>query len=58
VCPVSGQTLDENEQLDVLSVPVSEVIKDIGTGLYDNGIMMIAVGFFMKEAATRPELLA
>ncbi|MFA6776368.1 MAG: NUDIX hydrolase [Sphaerochaetaceae bacterium] len=58
VCPVSGQTLDENEQLDVLSVPVSEVIKDIGTGLYDNGIMMIAVGFFMKEATTRPELLA
>lgn len=55
--PVAGQNLDKNEQLDVLSVPVGEVLSDIGTGMYDNGIMMIAMGFFLKEAATRPELL-
>ena len=37
--PVAGQNLDKNEQLDVLSVPVGEVLSDIGTGMYDNGIM-------------------
>jgi hypothetical protein len=55
--PVSGQHLDKNEQLDVLSVPVEEVMRDIGTGMYDNGIMMIAMGFFLKESRKRPELL-
>lgn len=52
-----GQELDENEQLDVLSVPVREVVESMGTGLYDNGIMMIALGFFLREAERRPELL-
>lgn len=52
-----GQKLDPNEQLDVFSVPVKEVLENIGTGLYDNGIMMMAVGFFLKEARKRPELL-
>lgn len=54
---VSGQKLDKNEQLDVLSVPVADVVASMGTGMYDNGIMMIAMGFFMKEASKRPELL-
>ena len=51
------QSLDENEQLEVVSVPVATVVKEMGTGSYDNGIMMIALGFFMRLAATRPELL-
>ncbi len=51
------QSLDENEQLEVVSVPVSTVVKQMGTGIYDNGIMMIALGFFMRLAAKRPELL-
>jgi len=25
----------------------------MGTGIYDNGIMMIALGFFMREAKRR-----
>ncbi len=54
---VQGQELDANEQLDVLTVPVSEVIADMGSGLYDNGIMMMALGFFLREALTRPELV-
>ena len=53
---VSGQNLDPNEQLDVLSVPVEEIIQSMGTGLYDNGIMMIALGFFLREAKQRPYL--
>jgi len=54
---VAGQHLDMNEQLDVLSLPVTEVIGQMGSGMYDNGIMMIALGFFMKEASKHPQLL-
>lgn len=53
---VAGQELDANEQVDVVSVPVMEVIQQMGTGVYDNGIMMIALGFFLREAEKRPEL--
>ena len=53
---VAFQHLDPNEQLDVLSVPVQEVIDSMGSGLYDNGIMMMALGFFLREAHQRPEL--
>lgn len=55
---VSSQKLDANEQLDVFSVPVQEVIENMGSGIYDNGIMMMALGFFLREAHKRPELLA
>lgn len=51
------QSLDENEQMDVLAVPVKDVIEQMGTGIYDNGIMMIALGFFMREAKKRPSLI-
>ena len=51
------QSLDENEQMDVLSVPVKDVIEQMGTGIYDNGIMMIALGFFMREAKKRSSLI-
>ena len=53
---VSGQSLDANEEIDIIEVPVEEVIQDMGTGLYDNGIMMMALGFFMRLAEKRPEL--
>lgn len=53
----SGQELDPNEQLEVLSVPVQTVIELMGTGIYDNGIMMIALGYFLREANKRPELV-
>lgn len=53
---VSGQCLDANEEIDIIEVPVEEVIRDMGTGLYDNGIMMMALGFFMRLAEKRPEL--
>lgn len=45
------QELDKTEQLDVLSVPVSQVIEEMGTNpIYDNGVMMIALGLFLKES--------
>lgn len=52
----SGQSLDPNETIDVIEVPVEEVIYDMGTGLYDNGIMMMALGFFLRYAEAHPEL--
>ena len=54
---VASQNLDANEQLDAFSVPVEEVIASMGTGIYDNGIMMMALGFFLREAHKRPELV-
>lgn len=54
----SVQNLDTTEILDVLSVPVSEVIEEIGKSpLYDNGIMMMAIGLFLKESVLHPDLL-
>ena len=52
----AGQSLDPNETIDVIEVPVEEVIRDMGTGLYDNGIMMMAIGFFLRYAEAHPEL--
>jgi 8-oxo-dGTP pyrophosphatase MutT (NUDIX family) len=52
------QQLDANEQLDILTIPVEDVLDAMGTGLYDNGIMMIAQAYFMRYARKRPELLA
>ncbi len=53
---IAGQSLDPNETIDVIEVPVESVIRDMGTGLYDNGIMMMAIGFFMRYAESHPEL--
>ena len=51
-----GIRLDENEEIKVLTVPVEEALRDMGTGLYDNGIMMAAAGFFMRYAEKRKDL--
>lgn len=53
---VAHQSLDANEQIDIVEVPVEEVIRDMGTGIYDNGCMMMALGFFLRYAEKRPEL--
>ena len=51
-----GQSLDPNEEIVVIEVPVEDVIRDMGQGLYDNGIMMMAIGFFLRYAEAHPEL--
>ncbi len=55
---VGDQELDPNEQLDILKIPVSEVVDSMGYGLYDNGIMMIAQGYFMRYALEKGDLLS
>ncbi len=53
---VGSQSLDANEEIDVVIVPVEEVIRDMGKGAYDNGIMMMAIGFFLRYAEEHKEL--
>ena len=53
---VSGQSLDADEEIDVFSIPVEEAVEGLGTGLYDNGIMMLALGYFLRYAEKHPYL--
>lgn len=50
------QSLDENEEIDVFSVPVEEAVEGMGKGIYDNGTMMIALGYFLRYAEKHPYL--
>lgn len=54
---VADQSLDANEQLDILSIPVTHVLDSMGTGSYDNGVMMIAQAYFLRYAKHDPDLL-
>ena len=42
--------LDANESIDLVSIPVSQVLESLGTGEMDNGIMLMAGFFFLREA--------
>ena len=50
------QELDENEEIELLYVPVEEVIEKMGKGEYANGIMLAALFAFMREAERNPDL--
>lgn len=41
-----AQKLDEHEEIDILQVPVEEVYDKMGTGEYDNAIMMCSLRFY------------
>ncbi len=49
LCLVREQELDEHEFIDIVPVPVTDVIAGMGTGEYNNGIMMIALGFYLRS---------
>jgi hypothetical protein len=46
-----------HEQLDVLLLPVEEVLQKMGTGSYDNGIMLMGQAFFMRYARQNTQLM-
>ena len=50
------QELDENEEIELLYVPVEEVISKMGKEEYSNGIMLAALFAFMREAERNPDL--
>lgn len=54
---VSVQHLDEMEDVEVKMVKVDEVVASMGEGLYDNGIMMAALGAFLRYREQHPEIM-
>lgn len=50
---VGDQNLDANEQIDVFSLPLEEVIENMGSGIADNAIMMAATGLLIREFRRR-----
>ena len=50
---VSGQELDPNEEIDLIALPLDEVIDGMGTGISDNALMTAAAALVMKEERKR-----
>ncbi len=53
---VAGQSLDENEQIDVFSIPVEEALSHMGERSWDSGAILSATALYLLEASKRPEL--
>ena len=45
---IQEQELDEHELIDIIPVPVGEVIASMGQGEYNNGVMMSSMGFYLR----------
>lgn len=43
-----SQNLDTDEFINFHLIPVREVERDMGTGRYSNGVMMMALAFFKR----------
>ena len=54
---VSGQDLDANEEIDLYSLPLSEVLERMGRGSADNALMVAATSLLMRELDSRKEEL-
>lgn len=39
---------DENEQIDMITVPCSDVLQNLGSGDYNNGVMLIAAFYYLQ----------
>lgn len=39
---------DENEQIDTITIPCDEVFEKLGTGEFDNGVMLIAAFYYQR----------
>jgi 8-oxo-dGTP pyrophosphatase MutT (NUDIX family) len=46
---MGGQNLDCNEEIRFHLIPVDEVVRRMGTGMYDNAIMMTALAFYLRR---------
>jgi 8-oxo-dGTP pyrophosphatase MutT (NUDIX family) len=47
--PGGEQQLDHGEELHVHLIPAEEVMEKMGTGMYDNAIMMTALAFYLRR---------
>ena len=52
-----GQMLDDTEEITVAFEKVEKVVENMGDGLYDNGIMMAAMGAFLRHLKHHPEIM-
>ena len=52
-----GQMLDDTEEITVAFENVEKVVENMGDGLYDNGIMMAAMGAFLRHLKHHPEIM-
>ena len=50
---IKDRLLDENEQIDILTVPVSYVLDNIGEGGLTNGAALQSIPFFLREMRRR-----
>ena len=50
---ISDRRLDENEEIDVLTVPVSYVLEHIGDEELSNGACLLSLPFFIREMRRR-----
>jgi 8-oxo-dGTP pyrophosphatase MutT (NUDIX family) len=53
VTDIKDRLLDENEQIDILAVPVSHVLENIGEGGLTNGAAIQSIPFFLREMRRR-----
>lgn len=53
VTDIKDRLLDENEQIDILTVPVSHVLESIGEGELTNGAALQSIPFFLREMRRR-----
>lgn len=54
---VSGQKLDENEEIDVFSIPVEKALSLMGQHSWDSGAIISASALYLLEARKREEEL-
>ena len=47
--PVSAQHLDEHEAIDLVFLPEEELLQILGSGEADNGIMLVAAFWYLKD---------
>ena len=53
VTDMKDRLLDENEQIDIVTVPVSYVLENIGEGELTNGASIQSLPFFLREMRRR-----
>ncbi len=52
----SEQNLDRDEYIHFHLIPVAEVVKNMGTGRYSNGVMLMALAYYHRWMETEPVL--
>ncbi len=50
----SEQNLDRDEYIHFHLIPVAEVVKNMGTGRYSNGVMLMALAYYHRWMETEP----